>query len=59
MFNDDISAAIQIWQEQNHINMLMKIWDSEIVPLAYRDQLAAYVEKAVLNYLSTYASEDI
>lgn len=59
MFNDDISAAIQIWQEQNHINMLMKIWESEIVPLAYRPQLAQYVEKAALNYLLTYASEDI
>jgi malic enzyme len=59
MFNDDISAAIQIWQEQNHINMLIKIWESEMVPLAYRPQVAQAVEAAVLNYLQTYASEDI
>ena len=59
MFNDEIETTLSMWRDQNHINTMLKIYDSEIIPLAYRSNLQAAVEKAILDYLETYANEDI
>jgi hypothetical protein len=58
MFNDDIAAAISMWQDKNHIELLMKIEASVAYPDGFGDIAKATLRNAVRDYLVTYGDTE-
>ena len=54
MFNEDIEAAISMWQDKNHIELLLAIEKSVFVPEGYNEFLIKSIQKQVRDYLDTY-----
>lgn len=54
MFNDDLMTAINMWQDKNHIELLIKVTEAEAYPEGYGDLAKETLKLAVRDYLDTY-----
>lgn len=54
MFNDDLMTAISMWQDKNHIELLIKIVQHEAYPEGYGDFAKDSLKLVVRDYLDTY-----
>ena len=54
MFNEDLMTAVSMWQNKNHIELLISIKQAGVYPEGYGDFLTESLQLAVREYLDNY-----
>ena len=57
MFNDNIETTLGMWQEHNHLSLLLKIYEVGLLPADYDLWLIYTIKAEVKDYLDTYGRE--
>ena len=57
MFNEEIETTISMFRDKNHIELLMKIYESDHIPEGYSEYLKQVIKRDVTEYLDTFGGE--